>query len=106
MTIPRIIAITAVVCAAIGMATQAEAAKRKNPPGSIELKGCAYWRPLCGMFMGSAPNAYVLSAAVPLNTPITVFGRKTGNSNLCLGQGTQVEVTGYAHNPKISCQFH
>ena len=103
MTVARIVGITAVACAAIGMTAQAEAAKRKYPPGSIELKGCAYWRPLCGTVMGSGPDTYVLSALVPWNTPITVFGRKTGNTNLC---GTQVEVTGYAPNPKISCQFH
>jgi hypothetical protein len=78
-----------------------EAGATEYPPG-FELKGCAYWRPLCGFVMGSGPDTYVLSAAVPWNTPITVFGRKTGNTNLC---GTQVEVTGYAPNPKISCQF-
>ena len=105
MTVARIVAITALACAAIGMTTQAEAAKGKHPPGYIELKGCAYWGPLCGTFMGPGPNAYVLNAAVPWNTPITVFGRKTGNANLCGGQGTLVEVTGYAPNPKISCQF-
>jgi hypothetical protein len=104
MTIARIIAITAVVCASIGMTTQAEAAKRKIPPG-FQLEGCAYWMPLCGTVMGSAPNIYVLSASVPWNTPITVFGRRTGNPNLCWGRGTQVEVTGYAPNPKISCLF-
>jgi hypothetical protein len=91
-------------CAAIGMTTQAEAAKRKHPPGFIELKGCAYWSPLCGTLMGSGSNTYVLSSSVPWNTPITVFGRKTGtNSGWCLG--TQVAVTGYKPNPKISCQF-
>jgi hypothetical protein len=36
MTIGRLIAITAVLCAAIGMTTQAEAAKRKAT-GSIKL---------------------------------------------------------------------
>ena len=41
-TIGRIIAITVVVCAAIGMTTQAEAAKRKAAGGSrITLIGCA-----------------------------------------------------------------
>jgi hypothetical protein len=104
MRIARIIAITAVVCAAIGTTTQAEAAKRKIPPGSIQLEGCAYWMPLCGTVMGSAPNIYVLSPSVPWNTPITVFGRRAGPS-LCWGQSMQVAVTGYAPNPKISCQF-
>src|SRR5262245_34664172 len=100
MAVARIIAITAVVCAAIGMTTQAEAAKRTLPPGSIRLDGCAYWMPLCGTVMGSAPNIYVLGPSVPWNTPITVFGRRTGPS-LCGGQGTLVAVTGYAPNPKI-----
>ena len=103
MTIARMIGITAVVCAAIGMTTQAEAAKRK--PAGFQLEGCAYWMPLCGTVMGSAPDIYVLSASVPWNTPITVFGRKTGNTNLCWGRSTQVEVTGYAPTPKISCVF-
>ena len=104
MTVARTIAITAVVCAAIGMTMQAEAAKRKGPPGSFQLQGCAYWMPLCGTVMGSAPNIYVLGPSVPWNTPITVFGQRTGPS-VCWGQSTQVAVTGYAPNPKISCQF-
>jgi hypothetical protein len=79
MTIARIIATTTVVCAAIGMTTHAEAAKRKIPPGSYQLEGCAYWMPLCGTVMGSAPNIYVLSPSVPWNTPITVFGRRAGD---------------------------
>ena len=103
MAVARIIAITAVVCAAIGMTTQAEAAKRK--PAGFQLDGCAYWMPLCGTVMGSAPDIYVLSPSVPCNTPITVLGRRTGNPNLCLGRGTQVAVAGYAPNPKITCQF-
>ena len=105
MTIARIIAITAVVCAAIGMTAQAEAAKRKYPPGYIQFEGCAYWMLLCGTVMGSAPDIYVLSSSIPWNTPITVLGRRTGNPNLCLGRGTQVAVAGYAPNPKISCMF-
>jgi hypothetical protein len=104
VTIARLVATTAVVCATLGMTAQAEAAKRKIPPGSFQLEGCAYWMPLCGTVMGSAPNIYVLSPSVPWNTPITVFGRRTG-PNLCWGQSTQMAVTGYAPNPKISCQF-
>jgi hypothetical protein len=102
MTIARIVAITAVACAAGGMATQVEAAKRK-PPG-FQLEGCAYWMPLCGTVMGSSPDIYVLSPSVPWNTPITVFGQRTG-PNSCWGRGTQVAVTGYASNPKITCLF-
>jgi len=49
------------VCATIGMTTQGEAAKRKSPPSSFQLQGCAYWMPLCGTVMGSAPNIYVLT---------------------------------------------
>ena len=49
MTIARTIAITAVVCAAIGMTTQTEAAKRKAAGGSrITLIGCAYTELVCG----------------------------------------------------------
>jgi hypothetical protein len=51
----------------MGVATQAEAAKRKLA-GYIEVKGCAYWVPVCGTVMGSGPDTYVLSgAAVPLH---------------------------------------
>ena len=38
--------------------------------------------PVCGIVMGSGSNTYVLSGAlvssVPLYTPVTVRGRKTG----------------------------
>ena len=105
MTIARIIAITAVVCAAMGMTTQAEAAKRtakRIPPGHIVLDGCAYWSPLC-TFMGSGPNTYALYGFVPWNTPITVLARKTGNVGLC--GGTHVDVVSYVPNPKGSCMF-
>src|SRR5262245_47110408 len=104
MTIARIIANKAAVSATIGMLTPAEPAKGKIPSGSFQLEGCAYWMPLCGTVMGSAPNIYVLGPSVPWNTPITVFGQRTGPSS-CWGQSTQVAVTGYAPNPKISCQF-
>ena len=105
MTIARIVAITAVVCAAMGMTTPAESAKRKLA-GYIELKGCAYWVPVCGTVMGSGPDTYVLSgASVPLHTPIKVSGRKTGNINLCRGQGAQVEVTRSQRARDISCMW-
>ena len=105
MTIARIITITAVVWAAMGMTTQAEAAKRKLA-GYVELKGCVYWVPVCGTVMGSGPNTYVLSGApVTLHTPIKVFGRKTGNMNLCWGRGAQVEVTRSERARDISCMW-
>ena len=105
MTIGRIIAITAVLCAAIGMTTQTEAAKRKVT-GSIKLRGCAYLQPFCGMVMGSGPDTYVLSgASVPLHTPIKVSGRKTGNINLCGGRGAQVEVTRSQRARDITCMW-
>jgi len=59
MTIARIIAITAVVCAAMGMTSQAEAAKRV-PAGYIVLDGCAHWVPLACTVKGSGPDTYVL----------------------------------------------
>ena len=59
MTIARIVAITAVVCAAMGATTQADAAKRK-PAGSVELDGCAYWVPLACTVMGSGPYVCAL----------------------------------------------
>jgi len=60
MTIARIVAIAAVVCAATGMTTQAEAAKRKAA-GPTTLEGCPYWVAVCGIVMGSGPDTYVLS---------------------------------------------
>jgi hypothetical protein len=105
MTIGRIIAITAVLCAAIGMTTQAEAAKRKAT-GSIKLRGCAYLQPFCGTVMGSGPDTYVLSGVqVPLYTPILVRGQKTGHINLCWGYGTQVRVDRYAPDADGRCTY-
>ncbi len=105
MTIARIIAIIAAVCAAMGMTTQGEAAKRKLV-GYIELKGCVYWVPACGTVMDSGPDTFVLSgASVPLHTPLKVFGRKTGNINLCWGRGAQVEVTRSDRARDINCMW-
>src|SRR5262245_43109675 len=104
MTVARTIAIMAVVCAAIGMTTQAEAAKRKSPPGSFQLQGCAYWMTLGGTVMGSAPKVDGPGPSGPWNTPSTGVGQRTGRG-VCWSQSTQVAVTGYAPNPKISCQF-
>ena len=87
----------------MGMTTPAESAKRKLA-GYIELKGCAYWVPVCGTVMGSGPDTYVLSRAlvpsVSLYTPVTVRGRKTGNNNFC--GGTQFEVKAVGRSQK-SC---
>jgi hypothetical protein len=105
MTIARIVAITAVVCAAMGATTQADAAKRK-PAGYIELNGCAYWVPLACTVMGSGNDTYALygsATAVPLLTPIKVLGRRTGNVGYCWG--TQVQVVSWKPNPKTSCMW-
>ena len=103
MTIARIVAMAVVVCAATGMTTQAEAAKRKAA-GPAMLEGCPYWVSVCGIVMGSGSNTYVLSGAlvpsVPLYTPVTVRGRKTGNNNFC--GGTQFEVKAVGRSQK-SC---
>jgi len=94
MTIGRVIAITAVVCAAIGMTTQAEAAKRKAAGGSgITLKGCAYIDLLCGPIMrDSAGNIYVLSPPVTPYTPLKVIGRRSGGTSTGWCQATGVQV--------------
>jgi len=105
MTIARVIAITAVVCVAMGVTTQADAAKRK-PAGYIELDGCAYWVPLACTGMGSGPDTYALygsATPVPFHTPIRVLGRRTGNVGPCWG--TQVQVISWKPNPKISCMW-
>jgi hypothetical protein len=94
MPIGRMIAITAVVCAAIGMTTQAEAAT-----GSIKLRGCAYIDLLCG-----TGNIYALNPPVPPYTPILMRGHKTGNI-LCWGYGTQVRVDRYARDSDGRCTY-
>jgi hypothetical protein len=102
MTIARIIAITAVICAAIGMTTQVEAAKRKAAGGSrITLIGCAYTELVCGTVMNFAGNIYALSPPVTPYTPLKVVGQKTGNVGLC-GR-TQVQVIASKPNPKGRC---
>ena len=94
MTIGRIIAITAVVCAAIGMTTQAEAAKRKAAGGSgITLIGCAYIDLLCGTIMRDfAGNIYALSPPVTPYTPLKVVGRKSGGISVGWCKATRVGV--------------
>jgi hypothetical protein len=103
MTIGRIVAVAAVVCATTGMTTQAEAAKRKAV-GPTTLEGCPHWVPVCGIVMGSGADTYVLSGAlvalVPLYTPVTIRGRKTGNNSFC--GGTQFEVKAVGRSQK-SC---
>jgi len=94
MTIGRIIAITAVVCAAIGMTTQAEAAKRKTTGRSgITLIGCAYIDLLCGTIMRDfAGNTYALSPPVTPYTPLKVVGRKSGDIPRGWCRATRVQV--------------
>ena len=94
MTIGRIIAITAVVCAAIGMTTQAEAAKRKAAGRSgITLIGCAYSDLLCGTIMRDvAGNIYALSPPVTPYTPLKVVGRKSGEIPIGWCKATRVQV--------------
>jgi hypothetical protein len=105
VTIARIIAITAVVCAAMGMTTQAEAAKRARiPAGHIALKGCAYWAPVACTVMGSGSDTYVLHGSfVPWHTPIIVLARKTGNVGFCYG--THVQVVSVMRDPTGTCMF-
>jgi hypothetical protein len=96
MTIGRTIAITAVVCAAIGMTTQAEAAKQKAAGGSrITLIGCAYIELFCGTVMRDfAGNIYALSPPVTPYTPLKVVGQKSGDIyiGLCSRAPTRVAV--------------
>ena len=84
MKIGRVIAVAAAVCATIGMATQAEAAKRK---GLTTFTGCAGYR-LCGPFgpvligmTDIAGNFYVFNppGSVRPLVPYRVRGLKLGN---------------------------
>ena len=106
MTIARIIAITAVVCAAIGMTTNAEAAKRK-PAGFIELTGCARWAPPACTVMGSGPDTYVLYGSpimIPWQRRITVYGIRAADPSVGLCWGKQVRVIAWKLVPG-SCMF-
>ena len=78
MKIGRIIAITAVVCAAIGMTTQAEAAKRKAAGGKvITFRGCAQIDLLCGSVMtDAAGRRFAFTPWIPIWTPLEVKARK------------------------------
>ena len=95
MTVARIIAITAMVCAAIGMTTQAEAAKRKST-SSVTFMGCAYWVLFCpGPVMKDiAGNLYTFipPERVPPHIPLKVVGRKSGDIYIGPCKATRVEV--------------
>jgi hypothetical protein len=105
MTIGRVIAITAVVCAAIGMTTQAEAAKRKST-NSIKLIGCAYWAPLCGIVMQDfAGNIYALNPPVLPLTPLTVTGKRSTDPYVGFCRATRVDVTSVKNGPERTCGY-
>src|SRR5262249_29673821 len=103
MKIARIITITAAVGAAMGMTTQAEAAKRR-PAGSIGLESCAYPAlPAC-TYMGSGTDTYVLwGTPVPWFTPIKVYGLRAADPSvgLCFGK-IVTETLHVALNPAPS----
>ena len=94
MTIGRIIAITTVVCAAIGMTTQAEAAKRKST-GTMTFTGCADLWLLCGPVMKDiAGRAYTFipSQLVQPGIPLKVVGRKSRDISFVWCKATRVNV--------------
>jgi hypothetical protein len=94
MTIGRIIAITVVVCAAIGTTTQAEAAKRKAAGRSgITLIGCVKIDLLCGAIMRDfSGNIYAFSPPVTPYIPLKVVGRKSGDITIGWCKSTRVNV--------------
>jgi len=98
MTVTRIIATTVVVCAAIGMTTQAEAAKRKST-NTVTFRGCADWDLLCGPVMKDVAgnrHTFTPSGLVPLGTPLKVVGRRLGNVPGGWCKATQVQVLSVA----------
>jgi hypothetical protein len=99
MKIGRIIAIIAAVGAVIGIATQAEAAKRKAR-NVTTFTGCAAYR-ICGLLGPIVPsmtdiagNFYVFNPpeSVPPYIPYKVLGRKSGETNIGWCKVTQVNV--------------
>jgi hypothetical protein len=99
MKIGRIIAITAVVCAAIGMTAPAEAAKKKS--ANLNFTGCAYYK-FCGPF---APAVLVMTAdiagnlfvfnppgSVPPFISVHVRGQNAGETYIGWCRATQVNV--------------
>ena len=111
MKIGRIIAITAVVCAAIGMTTQAEAAKKRG--GNVTtFTGCAYYK-FCGLF---APAVLAMTAdiagnlilfnppgSVPPFIPYRVRGQKVGETSIGWCRATQVNVLSARPTGKPTC---
>ena len=94
MTIGRIIATTAVVCAAIGITTHAEAAKRKST-GTMTFTGCADLWLLCGPVMRDiAGNTYTFipPQRVQPGIPLKVVGRRSGDISIGWCKATRVNV--------------
>ena len=92
MTVRRMITITAVVSAAIGMTTQVEAAKRK-PTGTTTFIGCAYVELFCGPVMrDAAGKVYVFNPPIAPYTPLKVVGRKSGVVPIGCWGATRVDV--------------
>ena len=94
MTIGRIIATTAVVCAAIGVTTQAEAAKRKST-GTMTFTGCAELSLVCGPVMRDiAGNTYTFipPQRVQPGIPLKVVGRRSGDISIGWCKATRVQV--------------
>ena len=94
MKIGRIIAIIAAVGAVIGMATQAEAAKRTTFTGCAYYKFCGVFAPLVLGMTDIAGNFYVFNPpeSVPPYIPYKVLGRKSGETNIGWCKVTQVNV--------------
>lgn len=102
MTIGRMIAVTAMVFAAIGLTTQAEAAKRKN---IITLEGCAYWQLFCGPVMRDiAGNLYtfVPPEKVPPFVPLKVTGKKSSEIYVGLCKATRIDVISVKSAPSCA----
>jgi len=95
MTIIRLFAMAAALCAVSAMTTTtADAAKKKAKATDIVIiSGCAKHVPPFCTGIAYRGTTYIVNSAVPhipLNTGATVIGKKTGGWSPCFGTWLQV----------------
>jgi hypothetical protein len=61
------------------------ASRGRQAENPVQLQGCAYWMPLCGTVMGSAPDIYVLSPFGSVEHPDYGVRPEDGQSQFVLG---------------------
>jgi len=90
-------------CAALAMTGGAEAAKRDR--NAVVINGCVTMSaPVCRTVV-YRKQTYVLNSYIgyiPLNTGVTITGRRADSSNVC--SGVWVSDIAYKPNPRVVCK--